>query len=76
MYARFLKYLKSSALQERALQKAILELPPEQQEVIRLRNEGIPFAEIAKRQNIGLNTALGRMHYAVLNLKKKLAEYL
>lgn len=61
---------------ETALQKAILELPPEQQEVIRLRNEGIPFAQIAERQNVGLNTALGRMHYAILNLKKKLAEYL
>lgn len=61
---------------EDALGKAILKLPPDQQEIIRLRNEGIAFKDIADRKGISLNTALGRMHYAVLNLRKMLADYL
>jgi RNA polymerase sigma-70 factor, ECF subfamily len=59
-----------------ALEKAIQKLPPEQQEVIRLRNEGMPFKDIALKHHISLNTALGRMHYAVQNLKKLLAPFL
>lgn len=60
----------------RALERAISRLPPEQQEVIRLREEGLPFKEIARRQCISINTALGRMRYAVLNLKKLLSHHL
>lgn len=59
-----------------ALKKAITTLPPEQQAVILMREDGLSFKEIAERLNIPLNTALGRMHYAVQNLKKTLAEYL
>lgn len=59
-----------------ALKEAIGKLPPEQQEVVRLRNDGIPFKEIAEKKQISLNTALGRMHYAVQNLRKMLADYL
>lgn len=59
-----------------ALQDAIGKLPPEQQEVVRLRNANVPFKEIAQRQHITINTALGRMHYAILNLRKLLADFL
>ncbi len=59
-----------------ALKLAIQKLPVEQQEVVQMREDGLSFKEIADRKQISLNTALGRMHYAVLNLKKALAEYL
>ena len=46
-------------------------LPASQQEIIRLRiYEELSFKEIAKRMNISINTALGRMHYAINNLRK------
>jgi RNA polymerase sigma-70 factor (ECF subfamily) len=56
------------------LQEAILLLPPEQQAVVKMRNQGISFKEIAESQRITINTALGRMHYAVLRLRKLLEE--
>lgn len=59
-----------------ALKVAITQLPQEQQNVIKLRLDGIPFKEIADRQKISLNTALGRMHYAIMNLRKLLEEHL
>jgi RNA polymerase sigma-70 factor, ECF subfamily len=59
-----------------AIQRALSQLPPEQREVIRLRNDGVSFKEIAERKKISLNTALGRMHYAVNNLRKLLREFL
>lgn len=59
-----------------ALQNSIEQLPTEQQEIVRLRMQGISFKEIAAQQNLSLNTALGRMHYAVQNLRKILADYL
>lgn len=61
---------------DEALQSAVEQLPPEQQEIVRLRMQGISFKEIAAQQNLSLNTALGRMHYAVQNLRKILADYL
>ena len=61
---------------EEALARAICLLPDEQRTVILLRKDGVPFKEIAEREGISLNTALGRMHYAVLKLKKLLAEYI
>lgn len=61
---------------EEALAEAILQLPEEQRVVVMLRKEGVPFKDIAEREGISLNTALGRMHYAVLRLKKLLAEYI
>ena len=61
---------------EEALAAAILRLPEEQRVVVMLRKEGVPFKEIAEREGISLNTALGRMHYAVLKLKKLLSDYI
>lgn len=43
----------------------------EQREVIILRHYfGMSFKEISERMEIPLNTALGRMHYALINLNK------
>lgn len=45
-------------------------LPPDQREIVILRHyAGLSFKEIAKMLNINLNTALGRMHYAVLKMR-------
>ena len=50
-------------------------LPENQQEIIRLRFvEDLPFKEIAEILNISINTALGRIRYALINLRKLVAE--
>lgn len=55
------------------LQEALAGLPKDQREVVSLRMYGgLSFKEIAKMTGCPLNTALGRMRYALLNLKKVL----
>lgn len=61
---------------ESALKTAITKLPKEQQKIIHLRLDGTSFKNIAAQEKISLNTALGRMHYAILNLRKLLEEHL
>ncbi|HOH94222.1 MAG: ECF RNA polymerase sigma-E factor [Bacteroidetes bacterium ADurb.Bin035] len=59
------------------IQQAISTLSKKQQEVINLRlNEDKCFREIADVQNISINTALGRMRYAIMNVKKKINPYI
>ncbi len=46
-------------------------LPDDQKEVILLRHYGgLSFKEIAEQTNVSINTALGRMRYALINLRK------
>lgn len=46
-------------------------LPENQQEVIRLRYyEDLSFKEIADKTGVSINTALGRMRYAILNMRR------
>ena len=46
-------------------------LPPSQQKVIRMRYfEDLSFKEIAERTDVSINTALGRMRYALLNMRR------
>ncbi len=53
------------------LEECIERLPAEQKEVLLLRHEtDLTFREIAEMTNVSINTALGRMRYALLNLKK------
>ena len=59
-----------------ALAEVIGRLGPEQKEVLLLRQQGIPFKEIAEIQKTSINTVLGRMHYAVQNIRKELREWL
>lgn len=55
------------------VEDSIMVLPAEQESVVRLHYwEGMSFRDIASQQNISINTALGRMHYAVSNLRKML----
>ncbi len=53
----------------------IEELPDDQKEVIILRHYvDMSFKEIAEKTGVSINTALGRMRYAVLNLRKLIEE--
>jgi len=50
-------------------------LPEEQKEVILLRHYGdLSFKEIAEYTNVSINTALGRMRYALINLRRLIKE--
>ncbi len=50
-------------------------LPDEQKEVIMLRHYGeLSFKEIAEQTEVSINTALGRMRYALINLRKMIDE--
>ena len=53
------------------LRKMIDYLPVEQREVLRMRiYDDMSFKEIADVTNVSINTALGRMRYALINLRK------
>ncbi len=53
------------------VRQLIDELPEEQKQVILLRHYGgMSFKEIADQTDVSINTALGRMRYALINLRK------
>tara|TARA_B110000503_G_C7099179_1_gene393018 strand:- start:93 stop:677 length:585 start_codon:yes stop_codon:yes gene_type:complete len=53
------------------LKKLIEELPNDQKEVLVMRMyEDLSFKEISEQTGVSINTALGRMRYALLNLRK------
>lgn len=55
----------------RYIKKLIQQLPDKQREVLIMRNYAdLSFKEIAAITDVSINTALGRMRYALLNLKK------
>lgn len=50
-------------------------LPPEQREVVILRHYAdMSFKEIAALTQVSINTALGRMRYALINMRKMVEE--
>ncbi len=50
-------------------------LPEEQKEVLYLRcYAGLSFKDIAEQTEVSINTALGRMRYALINLRKLIKE--
>ena len=50
-------------------------LPEEQREVVRMRYfGGLSFKEIAEQTGVSINTALGRMRYALINLRRMIRE--
>jgi RNA polymerase sigma-70 factor (ECF subfamily) len=56
---------------EKDLQKIIQELPSDQKEVLEMRiYQDLSFNEIAELTGVSINTALGRMRYALMNLRK------
>ena len=55
--------------------EAVKSLPEEQKEVFLMRTEGdLSFKEIAEIQKVSINTALGRMQYALARLRTALRE--
>ncbi len=62
--------LQKKELQE-ILKTSIEKLPIEQKQILLLREySGLPFKAIAQMLDCPLNTVLGRMRYALLNLRK------
>ena len=57
------------------VRQLINELPDDQKEVILLRHYGeMSFKEIADQTGVSINTALGRMRYALINLRKMIED--
>lgn len=60
---------------KRNIRNLINELPDDQREVVLMRTYyDMSFKEIAEFTNVSINTALGRMRYALINLKKMIEE--
>ncbi|WDF47185.1 sigma-70 family RNA polymerase sigma factor [Chryseobacterium sp. KACC 21268] len=58
------------------LLKMLVMLPENQQEVIKLRFfDGLSFKEIADHTDTSINTTLGRVRYALINLRKIMDEH-
>ena len=58
------------------LLKVIEFLPDEQKEVLKLRHfSGLSFKEISEDTGVSINTALGRMRYALINLRKLIEDH-
>lgn len=57
------------------IKKLMQHLPPSQREVVFMRfYQEMSFKEIAKATGVSINTSLGRMRYAILNLRKMVRE--
>ena len=58
------------------LQKLIVELPEDQKEVLTMRMyKDMSFKEIAESTGVSINTALGRMRYAIINLRRLIEDH-
>ncbi len=56
---------------ENSVRALVDQLPVEQREVVVMRHYlGLSFKEISENTGVSINTALGRMRYALLNLRK------
>ena len=57
------------------VRKLIEYLPQEQKQVLKMRHYAdMSFKEIAEQTDVSINTALGRMRYALINLRKFISE--
>jgi RNA polymerase sigma-70 factor (ECF subfamily) len=60
---------------QKDVRKMITFLPEDQREVVILRHyAGLSFKEIAEITDVSINTALGRMRYALINMRKLMEE--
>ena len=60
---------------EEDVRRLIERLPAEQREVVMMRYySGLSFQEIADQTDVSINTALSRMRYALINLRKMIKE--
>lgn len=61
---------------EKDLRKIIEELPHDQKEVLMMRiYQDLSFKEISELTGVSINTALGRMRYALMNLRKVIEKH-
>lgn len=61
---------------EKDLKKLIEELPDDQKEVLVMRiYQDLSFKEISELTGVSINTALGRMRYALMNLRKVIEKH-
>ena len=59
---------------KKALRKLVEQLPKEQRDIVHMRYFwGLSYKEIAERTDVSINTSLGRMRYALINLRKRIA---
>jgi RNA polymerase sigma-70 factor (ECF subfamily) len=59
----------------RDVRRLVSELPEDQREVVIMRHyAGMSFREIADMTGVSINTALGRMRYALINMRKIMEE--
>jgi RNA polymerase sigma-70 factor (ECF subfamily) len=57
------------------IKKLVQHLPDSQREVLEMRYyQDLSFKEIADITGVSINTALGRMRYAILNMRRLAAE--
>lgn len=64
------------AQSEQSIQQIVDRLPDEQREVVIMRIYGeMSFKEISDITGVSINTALGRMRYALINLRKMINDY-
>ena len=62
-----------TTLQE--VRRMVMLLPEEQREVVMMRYySGMSFKEIAEQTGVSINTALGRLRYALINLRRMIRE--
>jgi RNA polymerase sigma-70 factor (ECF subfamily) len=60
---------------QKDIRNLISQLPDDQREVVILRHySGLSFKEIADITDVSINTALGRMRYALINMRKMMEE--
>lgn len=54
------------------VQNLVSSLPDDQRKVVEMRYyQNMSFKEIAERSGVSINTALGRMRYAILNMRRR-----
>jgi RNA polymerase sigma-70 factor, ECF subfamily len=67
------KDIEESKVFKQHIRSIVNRLPPDQKEVVIMRTYyDMSFKEIAEITNVSINTSLGRMRYALINLKKML----
>lgn len=58
------------------VRRLMTHLPDNQREVVYLRYyKNLSFKEISEQTGVSINTALGRMRYAILNMRKMVSDY-
>lgn len=73
-YNRESQYVREQVLSD--VKRLMENLPPTQREVVYMRfYQNLSFKEIAETTGVSINTSLGRMRYAVMNLRRMAKEH-